>query len=76
MQEPHIVPLSTKAVKILEELRPITYRDKYVFSSARGPSRPLSDNGVRTALMTLGYSNNQISPNEFRAMAHDARRDT
>ena len=31
--------------------------------------RPLSDNGVRTALRTLGYTNEQISPHGFRAMA-------
>jgi integrase len=69
MQEPHIIPLSTQAMEILEELHLITGRGKYVFPSARGPSRPLSDNGVRTALRTLGYTNEQISPHGFRAMA-------
>jgi integrase len=69
MQEPHIIPLSTQAMEILQELQPITGRGKYVFPSARGPSRPLSDNGVRTALRTLGYTNEQISPHGFRAMA-------
>jgi integrase len=69
MQEPHIIPLSTQAMEILKELHLITGRGKYVFPSARGPSRPLSDNGVRTALRTLGYTNEQISPHGFRAMA-------
>ena len=69
MQEPHIIPLSTQAMEILQELQLITGRGKYVFPSARGPSRPLSDNGVRTALRTLGYTNEQISPHGFRAMA-------
>jgi len=69
MEQPHIIPLSTQAMEILEELQPITGRGKYVFPSARGPSRPLSDNGVRTALRTLGYTNEQISPHGFRAMA-------
>jgi integrase len=67
--EPHIIPLSTQAIEILKDLHLITGRGQYVFPSARGTSRPLSDNGVRTALRTLGYTNQQISPHGFRAMA-------
>jgi integrase len=40
-----------------------------VFPSARKGRRPLSDNGVRTALRSMGYNNEQISPHGFRAMA-------
>jgi integrase len=69
MKESHIIPLASQAIEILKELLPITGRGKFVFPSARGASRPLSDNGVRTALRTLGYTNDQISPHGFRAMA-------
>ena len=65
----HIVPLPSQAIEILRELQPITGRGKYVFPSARGASRPLSENGVRTALRTLGYTNDQLTPHGFRAMA-------
>ena len=68
MKEPHIIPLASQAIAILKELQPISGRGKYVFPSARGASRPLSDNGVRTALRTLGYTNDQICPHGFRAM--------
>jgi integrase len=68
MKEPHIIPLASQAIAILKELQPITGRGNYVFPSARGASRPLSDNGVRTALRTLGYTNDQICPHGFRAM--------
>ena len=68
MKEPHIIPLASQAMSILKELQPKTGRGKYVFPSARGASRPLSDNGVRTALRTLGYTNDQICPHGFRAM--------
>jgi len=68
-REPHIIPLATQAMEILKELQLITGRSKFVFPSARGNSRPLSENGVRTALRTLGYKNEQISPHGFRAMA-------
>jgi integrase len=69
MKTPHIVPLSTQAVNILEDLHLLTGRGKYVFPSARGASRSLSDNGVRTALRTLGYENETMTPHGFRAMA-------
>ena len=65
----HIVPLSKQAVSVLEELHMHTGRGKYVFPSARGASRPLSENGVRTALRTMGYTNEQITPHGLRAMA-------
>ena len=69
MGKPHIIPLALQACEILGELHFVTGRGAYVFPSARGNSRPLSDNGVRTALRTLGYTNDQISPHGFRAMA-------
>lgn len=69
MKLPHIVPLARQAVEILIEHHRATSRGKYVFPSARGASRPLSENGVRTALRTLGYDNNTMTPHGFRAMA-------
>jgi len=69
MKLPHVVPLSRQASTLLKELYPITGRGKYVFPSARGRSRALSENGVRTALRTIGYTNEQITPHGFRAMA-------
>lgn len=67
--EPHIIPLSTQARAILEELRDFHRRGKYVFPSARGASRPLSENGVRVALRSMGYDNDTMTPHGFRAMA-------
>ena len=66
---PHIVPLCAQALAILRDIQPITGRSKYVFPSARGASRPLSENGVRTALRTLGFTNDEMTPHGFRAMA-------
>ena len=67
--QPHIVPLCKQAIAILEQLQLLTGRGQYVFPSARGASRPLSDNGVRTALRTLGYDNDSMTPHGFRATA-------
>ena len=69
MREAHIIPLSKQALTVLEELHPLTGHAKYVFPSPRGQSRPLSENGVRTALRALGYDNDTLTPHGFRAMA-------
>ncbi|RLA38790.1 MAG: integrase [Gammaproteobacteria bacterium] len=69
MGQPHIVPLSQQALEILRELHTLTGRGKYVFPSARGASRCLSENGVRSALRTMGYDNDTMTPHGFRAMA-------
>lgn len=68
-QTQHIVPLCQQAIDILHGLQAINGRGRYVFPSARGGSRPLSENGVRTALRTLGYTNEQMTPHGFRATA-------
>lgn len=65
----HIVPLSTQAVDILEAMRPLTGGWQYVFPSSRNDGRPMSDNTIRTALRTLGYDNDTMTPHGFRAMA-------
>ena len=69
MKDAHIVPLSRQARKILEQLHGYTGNGKYLFPSQRGQSRPLSENGVRTALRTIGYDNQTMVPHGFRAMA-------
>jgi len=65
----HIVPLSKQALNVLQELYPLTGRWKYIFPSARGKSRSMSENAVRVALRTMGYTNDDITPHGFRAMA-------
>lgn len=68
MRQPHIVPLPTQAIELLRFME-AHRRGEYVFPSQRGASRPLSDNGIRTALRTLGYDNETMTPHGFRAMA-------
>ena len=69
MRVEHIVPLSTQALDLLRDIQRLTGRGKYVFPSARGASRPLSENGARTALRTMGFTNDKMTPHGFRAMA-------
>jgi integrase len=67
----HIVPLSTQAVKILEELRPLTGHGRFVFSSERTPrgDRCMSENTLNAALKRLGYGKDVMTAHGFRAMA-------
>lgn len=66
---PHIVPLSTQAIEILQDLHPFTKRSIYVFPSVRGASRPMSENTVNAALRNLGFDRDTITGHGFRAMA-------
>lgn len=65
----HIIPLATQAIAILKQLKSITGAGEYVFPSARGRSRCMSENAVRVALRTMGYDNEAMTPHGFRAMA-------
>jgi len=65
----HIVPLSTQALAILNELHTLTGRSKYVFPSIRTNTRPMSENTINGALRALGYSSEQMCGHGFRAMA-------
>ena len=65
----HIVPLPTQAVAILEEIRPLTGNDKFVFPSCRGNGRPMSENTIMTALKSLGYDSDVMTAHGFRTTA-------
>jgi integrase len=66
---PHIVPLSSQAVGILEELKPLTDSGEFVFPSVRSIRRPMSENTVNAALRVLGYGGDTMTGHGFRAMA-------
>jgi len=65
----HIVPLSTQAITILKDIKPLTGSGKYVFPSSRGDGRPMSDGTIRTALKSLGYDSDVMTAHGFRTTA-------
>ena len=69
MRELHIVPPSRQAVEVLRELHPLTGSARYVFPSARTPTRLMSENSVNAALRRLGYAKDEITGRGFRSMA-------
>lgn len=68
MQRDHLVPLVPMVVDILRELKNITGGGRYCFATSLHRNRPLSDNTLRSALIRLGYTNEQIVPHGFRSM--------
>ena len=69
MNSDHLVPLCRQARELLTQIHKLTGRGEYVFPSARGVTRPLSENGVRTALRSLEFDNDTMTPHGFRATA-------
>lgn len=66
---PHVVPLASQAVAILRELHPLTGRGEYVFPSARGKGRPMSNATVNAAMRRMGIEADTLTGHGFRAMA-------
>jgi len=69
MRAQHIVPLSSQAIDILQELHPYTGEGKYLFPSTRTSIRPMSENTVIAALRRLGYGSHEMTGHGFRSMA-------
>src|SRR5690606_31145166 len=51
----HLVPLSAKALELLERIRQITGRFELVFPGDHDSVKPLSENTVNKALRSMGY---------------------
>ena len=66
----HLVPLSTQAVKLLEEIRPISGNGEFVFQGGHDPKKPMSAAAINAALQRMGYdTKTEITAHGFRAMA-------
>ena len=69
LRRTHLVPLSTQAIAILEELHPLTGSGKYLFPGRRSRLRPMSDNTINAALRNLGYTKVDMTGHGFKSMA-------
>ena len=65
----HVVPLAVQAVAVLRDLQPLTGHGRYVFPSPRTSLRPMSENGVLSALRRMGFPKDEMTGHGFRAMA-------
>ncbi len=69
MRQPHAVPLSRQSLGILESMRGLTGKGRYVFPSVRTRARPISENTVSGALRRMGYTKEQMTAHGFRTSA-------
>lgn len=70
MRREHVVPLSTQALAIIEQIRPISGRAELLFPGNRGADRPLSDVTFLKAFQIMGYvGDKKIVPHGMRATA-------
>lgn len=67
--KPHLVPLTSQVLSILQELQQLTGRGRYVFPGARSPKRPMSNNAVLAALRRMGFEKDEMTGHGFRATA-------
>jgi integrase len=66
---PHLVPIPRQAIEILKALKPYTEVTGLVFPGERQRSKPISENSVRTALISMGYTPEIQTWHGFRASA-------
>lgn len=67
MALPHIVPLSTQAIALLMELKPLTGHKQYVFYN-HSTAKPISNNALLSAIRTMGYMG-KMTGHGFRGLA-------
>lgn len=69
MRTSHDVPLSKQALRVLDEVWPLSASEGLVFPSIRSTKRPLSENAMNAALRRMGYSKNEVTAHGFRVTA-------
>jgi len=69
MRKPHRVPLAPRAVAVLNELRKLTGKGRYIFPSVRSAVRCMSENTLNAALRRMGFTNDDMTSHGFRASA-------
>lgn len=66
----HLVPLSTQAIALLQDLYPVSGHGEFVFMGGHDPKKPMSEAAINAALKRMGYdTKTEITGHGFRAMA-------
>lgn len=65
----HAVPLSKQVIELLRSLQPLTGSGRYVFPSAYGGSRPMSENTLNASFRRMGFGKEEITAHGLRATA-------
>lgn len=62
----HVVPLAPAAVEVLEAIRPLTGRSRFVFPNQNNSHSPMSENAIGYLLNRCGYRGRHV-PHGWRA---------
>jgi integrase len=68
MRTPHVVPLATQALEILETLSELTGNTQWLFAGDRNLKRPMSNNTILKGLERMGYKG-KMTGHGFRGLA-------
>jgi integrase len=68
MKSPHIVPLASQAIEVLETLRHLTGEGALLFPGERDSKIPMSNNTILLALARMGYKH-RMTGHGFRGLA-------
>lgn len=69
MRKPHVVPLSSQVLKLLNELKLVSNGSDLLFPSPRSQTRCISDMTMLNAFLTMGYQRGEMTAHGFRALA-------
>lgn len=73
MKEEHIVPLSTQALVLFDELKQLSGDNPRRFPGDHDPNKVMSENTVNNALRTMDYdTQTEVCGHGFRTMARGA----
>jgi integrase len=68
MRDPHIVPLASQTIEVLEMLRLLTGSSEWLFPGDRSSKKPMSNNTILGALKRMGYKG-RMTGHGFRGLA-------
>lgn len=67
MRREHRVPMSGKAVALLEELKTLTEWGELLFPSLMSSKKPMSENTLNQALRRMGFGPDEVTAHGFRS---------
>lgn len=56
MRRPHVVPLSRQALAIMDEMKCISGRGRYIFPGRNDAGKPMSEAGINQVIKRIGYA--------------------
>ncbi|VUC88121.1 putative site specific integrase [Raoultella terrigena] len=65
MRKSHLVPLSTQALDLLNELKMMTGNYRYVFPGRNDPNKPMSEASINQVIKRIGYGG-KVTGHGFR----------